>query len=74
MHRASGDGKGWIAMMAVGALAAGLACCRAAPAQEVNLAGMQVWSVEYRQTTSQGDYYGPNYNITKLLTSRQARK
>lgn len=37
-----------------------------ADAQEINLAGMQLWNAEYWQTTSLGDYYGPNYGIRKL--------
>ncbi|MGQ9663345.1 MAG: glycoside hydrolase domain-containing protein [Kiritimatiellia bacterium] len=35
-------------------------------AQEINLAGVQVWNVDYWQTVELGDFYGPNYNIRKL--------
>jgi hypothetical protein len=36
-------------------------------AQEVNLAGMQVWNVGYWQTVSLGDFAGPNYEVKKLV-------
>jgi hypothetical protein len=35
-------------------------------AGQTNLAGMQLWRPEPWQTTSIGDYYGPNYNIDKI--------
>lgn len=36
-----------------------------ASAQEVNLAGDQVWNCEYWQTVEIGDFYGPNLNLKK---------
>jgi len=40
----------------------------AARAQEVNLAGMQLWQVGYWQTVSIGDFLGPNYKIKDVAS------
>ena len=52
----------WVAAGSMGILLA----WSPAWAQQMNLAGMQLWNADYWQTTLQGDYYGPNYEIKKL--------
>ena len=37
-----------------------------AKGQTINLAGPQIWNVDYWQTVHIGDFYGPNYEILKL--------
>ena len=54
------------AAMLLGACLAGLLPGAARGEEVINLAGMQIWNADYWQTTSMGDYMGPNYNIRKL--------
>ena len=58
--------RGGMTMSVLVGVALTVLSCRAAFGQGFDLSGVQIWNVGHWQTTSLGDFYGPNYELLKL--------